>query len=97
VGEDVRDGELLLLALRGFGLVGCERRDVDQGGDAVVRPRVRDQGTAVRVTDKDHRAADPPETTGDAVHVAFQGVQAVLGADHLVPIRLQRGDQLLEA
>jgi hypothetical protein len=92
VGKDIRDGKLLLQALRGFGLSGCERRYVNQGSDPVVRPRVRDQGTAVRMADKDHRAADPPKATADAFYVAFQGVQAVLGADHFVPIRLQRGD-----
>ena len=95
--KDVGDRELLLLALRGFGVVGCERRDVDQRGDPVVRPGMRDQGAAVRVAEKDHGAADPPEATGDAVNIAFQGVQTVLGADHLVPIRLQRRNQLLEA
>ena len=85
MGEDVRDGELLLLTLRGFGFVGCEGGDVDQGGDPVVRPRVGDQLAAVRVADKDHGAADPPEAAGDALHVALQGVQSVLGADHSCP------------
>ena len=37
VGKDIRDGELLLLALRGFCLIGREGGDVNQGGDAVVR------------------------------------------------------------
>ena len=74
MGKDVCDGEFLLLTLRGFGLVGCEGRDVDQGGNPVVRPGVRDQGAAVRVADKDHGAADPPEAAGDALHVALQGV-----------------------
>ena len=32
-------GNFLLLALRGFGLVGCECSDVDQGGDPVVARR----------------------------------------------------------
>ena len=97
MGEDVRDGELLLLALRGFGLVGREGGDVDQGGDPVVRPRVRDQGAAVRVADKDHGPADSPEAAGDALHVALQGVQAVLGADDLMPFRLEHVNHLLEA
>jgi hypothetical protein len=71
VREDVGDGKLLLQALRGFVGIGCERRDVDQGVDPVIRARVRDQGATVRVADKDHRTADPPEATGDAVNVAF--------------------------
>jgi hypothetical protein len=48
------------------------------------------------MADEDHRAADPPEAPGHTVHVAFQRVQAMLGADYLVPIRLQRGYQLLK-
>ena len=56
MGEDFRDGKLLLQALRGFGLVGCERCDVDQGGYPVVCTGVRDQGTAVRVADEDDGA-----------------------------------------
>src|SRR6476646_7943082 len=67
MGEDVRDGKLLLQALRGFGLVGCECCDVDQGGHPVVCSGVRDQGTAVRVADEDDGAADPPEAAGDAL------------------------------
>ena len=80
MGEDVRDGKLLLQALRGFGLVGCERCDVDQGGYPVVCSGVRDQGTAVRVADEDDGAADPPEAAGDAVYIAFQGVSARAGS-----------------
>jgi hypothetical protein len=53
--------------------------------------------TGERIARKDHGAANPPEAARDALHIALQGVQAVLGADHLVSIRLQRGDQLLEA
>src|SRR5215469_10392022 len=89
--------KLLLQALRGFGLVGCEGRDVDQGGDSAIRPGVGDQGAAVRVADKDHGSTDPPEAASDALHVAFERVQAMLGAHHFVPVRLQCGDQLLEA
>jgi len=49
------------------------------------------------VADKDHRAADPPEATGDAVHVAFQGIQSMLRADHIVALGLQRWNQFAEA
>jgi hypothetical protein len=97
VGEDVRDRELLLLALEGLGLVGCESRDLDQGGDAVVHARVRDQGPAIRVADENHGAADAPQTAANGVHVVLQRVKAVLGTHHLVPIVLQRRDQFLEA
>jgi hypothetical protein len=97
VGEDVSDGKLLLLVLRGFGLVGRKRRDVDEGRDSVVGPGMGDQRPAIGVADKDDGAADPPEAAGDAVDVAFQGVESMLGTHHLVPIRLQRRDELLEA
>jgi hypothetical protein len=56
-----------------------------------------DQGAAVRVADKNDGTTDPPEAARDAFNVAFQGVQAMLGAHHFVSIRLERGDQLLEA
>jgi hypothetical protein len=78
-------------------LVGCEGRDVNQGGDSAIRPGVGDQGAAVRVADKDHGSTDPPEAASDALHVAFERVQAMLGAHHFVPVRLQCGDQLLKA
>jgi hypothetical protein len=89
--------KLLLQALRGFGLVGCEGGDVDQGGDSAIRPGMGDQGAALRMADKDHGTTDPPEAADDALHIAFERVQAMLGAHHFVPIRLQCGDQLLEA
>src|SRR5262245_14751498 len=78
-------------AVAGSGPVACEGRDVDQGGDATIRPGVSDQGAAVRVADEDHGSTDPPEGASDALHVAFQRVQAMLGAHHFVPVRLQRG------
>ena len=62
------------------------------GGDSAIRPGMGDQGAAVRVADKDHGTTDPPEAAGDAL----ERVQAMLGAHHFVPIRLQCGDQLLE-
>src|SRR5258706_8039758 len=96
MGKDVRDRELAQLALRCLIRVGCKGGDVDERGDPVVRPRVRDQGAAVRVADKDHGAADPPEAAGDALYVALQGVETVLRAHHFVPLGLKRWDQLLE-
>src|ERR1700741_1394543 len=48
------------------------------------------------MADKDHGTTDPPEAAGDALHIAFERVQAMLGAHHFVPVRLQCGDQLLE-
>ena len=97
VGKNLGSGKLLLQALRGFGLVGREGCDVDQGSDSAIRPGMGDQGAAVRVADKDHGSTNPPEAASDALHVASERVQAMLGAHHFVPVRLQCGDQLLEA
>ena len=64
VGEDVRDRELVLLALRGLVGVRGQRGDVDQPGDAVVGARRRDDRSAVGVADEDGRAADPARASG---------------------------------
>ena len=79
VFEDVRLGELVLLALRRLGLIRTQGRDVDQSGDAGIHAGMRDNG-----------AAD------GGVDIAFQRVQAVLRRHHLVTLRTQRRDELLE-
>jgi hypothetical protein len=60
VREDVGDRELVLLALRRLALVGGERGDVDQPGDAAVPPGGGDEGSAVRVADENDRALTRP-------------------------------------
>jgi hypothetical protein len=70
VGGNVRDGELVLLALRRHGLVWGERGDVDQPGHPVIGSCGGDDASAVGVADEDGRAADPPERAewrGDCV------------------------------
>ncbi len=94
--EDVRLGELVLLALRRLGLVQAQGRDVDQSSNAGVHAGVRDDGSAVGVADKNDRTADSPERADSRVDIAFQRVQAVLRSHHLVTLRPQRRDQLLE-
>ena len=59
VGEDVRFGEVRLLCLRCLVGVRSKRGDIDQPGNAVVRSGAGDDAPAVRVPDKDGRAADP--------------------------------------
>jgi hypothetical protein len=49
------------------------------------------------MADKNDGTTDLPEAAADALNVALQGVQAMLGAQHFVPIGLECGDQLLEA
>src|SRR6266568_2054872 len=96
VREDFRLGELVLLALRRFVVVGGEGGDVDQAGDAVVGSRRGDDGSAVGVADEDRRARDAPQRAPYGSDIAFECLQAVLGGHHLVPLRLQRGDDLAE-
>ena len=57
VFEDVCRGELGLYALRRFGLIRTQGRDVDEGGNAAVRAGVRDDGSAVRMAGQDDRTA----------------------------------------
>src|SRR5208283_248755 len=94
--EGVRDGELVLLALRGLGLVRGERGDVDQPGHAVIGARGRDDGSAVGVADEDGRAADPAQGAPCRGDVGLVRVEAVLRGDYLVPFRLKRGISLLK-
>src|SRR5262245_6006348 len=44
-------------------LVGCEGRDIDQGGDSVIRPGRGNQGAAVRVADEHHGSTDQSKAT----------------------------------
>jgi hypothetical protein len=77
--------------------MGRERRDIDERSNPLVHPSVCDQGTTVRVANEHHGTADPTKAAGDARHVAFQGVEAVLGCHHFVALGLQRRDQFAEA
>ena len=61
LGLAVGHGELVLLALRGLGLVRGEGRDVDQSGHAVIGARGGDDAAAVGVADENGRAADPSQ------------------------------------
>jgi hypothetical protein len=84
------------LALRRLGLIRTQGRDVDQSRNTGVDTGVRDDGSAVGVADEHDRAADPPERPDGRVDVAGQRVQTVLRRHHLVTLRTQRRDQLLE-
>ena len=61
VGENIGSGELVLLTLRRFVGIRGKCGDVDQPDDAVISSRSRDHATAVRVPNKNGRAADPPQ------------------------------------
>jgi hypothetical protein len=49
------------------------------------------------VTNEDGRASDPTQRANYGSHVPFEGVEAVLSGDNLVPIRLKSRDQFAEA
>src|SRR5439155_17885650 len=53
--------------------------------------------SAVRVSDENGRAADPPQRAFYRGDIACKCVKAVLGGDHLVSIRLKRGNHLTKA
>jgi hypothetical protein len=61
VGEDRCLREIGLLRLRSLVRVRGERTDVNQGGNALVGSSPRDDTSAVRVADKDNRAAGPAD------------------------------------
>jgi hypothetical protein len=69
-----------------------KRRDIDQGDNPILRSGVRDQRSAVGVTDQDDRAFDPTKAADDRGDVA-----AELGSQHLMAFCLKRRDQLAEA
>jgi hypothetical protein len=91
------DRELVLLALRGLGLIGPQCRDVDQSGDAVIGAGGGDDRSSVGVADQDDRVVDLPEVAHRRGRVVDAGVEPVLGRNHLVSLRLQRRDQFVEA
>src|SRR5580700_11046918 len=65
-----------------------------QPGNAGVGTRGCDEGPAIGVSNEDRRALDPRQCAFRCGNVACQRVEAILGRDHLVPLRLQRGDDL---
>src|SRR6202050_1591727 len=78
VVENVRDGELVLLALGGLRFVRGKRGQVDQAGDAVIGARSGDQGAAVGVADEQDGAADPAYRAGYRRDITFERVETVL-------------------
>jgi hypothetical protein len=53
-------GVLVELALHGFMSIGSDRGDVNQPDNAIIGSGSGDDGPAIRVADKDGRAAHPP-------------------------------------
>jgi hypothetical protein len=97
VVEDFRARKFILLVLRRLVGIRRERADVDESGNALVGSRGCNDCSAVRMTHENNRAADPSERFVDCRDVAFQSVEAVLGRNYFVPLRLKRWDQLAKA
>jgi hypothetical protein len=97
VGEDVRLREVRLLGLRCLVGVRSERGDVDQPRNAVVGSGAGDDASAVRVTDEDGRAVDPPQRASYGANVVRDRVEPLLGGYHLVTFCLKCGDHLAKA
>src|SRR5882724_2497840 len=96
VREDRGLGELVLLALRGLSLVRCKGRDINQRGNPLIHPRMRDQSAAVRMANENHGTTDSSDAAYDRIDVNFQRVEAMLRTDHFMPVSLQRWNQLLK-
>ena len=90
-------GILVELALYGFTSIGSDRSDVNQPDNAIIGSGSSDDGPAIRVADKDGRAADAPQRAFRCGDVTCECVKAILGGDHLVPLRLKRGNHFAEA
>ena len=97
VGKHVCLREIGLLRLRSLICVRCECGDVDQPRYAVVGARARNNASAIRVADEDGWTADPAQRTSYGGDVVRGCVEAVLGCQHLMPVRLKGSDHLAEA
>src|SRR5260370_38646558 len=95
--EAFRGGELAQLAVHRRAGVRGDCGDVDQPGDAVIRSRGGDDGSAVRMANEDRGAAHAPQGAFYCGDVRRLRVEAVLRGHHLVTFRLERGDHLVEA
>src|SRR6185369_1326321 len=97
VAEDFRLRKLVLLILRGLVLVGAQRGEVDEPGDARVLAGVRDDRSAVGMTHEQNRAAHSPERADGRLDVGFHRVEAVLRRHYFVALGPQCRDELFEA
>ena len=84
-------------ALRGFVGIRRERRDIDERGYPRIGPCVRDQCSAIGMTDEDRRAGDPGKARLHGGDVGREGIEAMLAGHHLMALGLERWDQLTEA
>jgi len=96
VGEDVRLREVGLLCLRCLIGVRSERADVNQACNSIIDSGACDDGSAVGVADEDNRAADPADRCLHQGNVLCHCVEAVLGCNTLITLRLKGTISLLK-
>src|SRR5262245_17097740 len=95
--EDFRRGKLGQLAVHRLAGVRSDCRDEDQPRHPVICSRGGDDGSAVRMADKQRGFAHTAQRAFDHRDVCRPGVEAVLRGHRLVPLSLQHGDYLVEA
>jgi len=94
--EDIRR-ILVKLLLYGFADIRGDRSDVNKSGHAIIDARGRNGSASVGMAHEEDRAADTVERALHRSDVPFKRVEAILNGDHLMPIRLQCGDDLAKS
>jgi hypothetical protein len=84
------------LVLYGLARIRSDRCNVDETDHALVGARARDGGSAIRMADEKDRAANTIERALHRRQVLFEGVQAILNGDYLVPVGLQCWNDFVE-
>ena len=97
VPEYVGGGEFAQLAINRLVSIGCDRRDIDQSDNTVVRSRRCYDRAAVRVADKDGWATHPSQRAFHCGDVPGVRVEAVLGGYHFVSLRLKWRNYFVKA
>ena len=94
--EDICPGKLALLALRALVVIGRQRRDIDERGDARIGPGMGDERAAIGVPDKDNWPRHPTEARLHGGNVGRNRVEAVLGSHDFMALGLKGRDQSAE-
>ena len=70
---------------------------MDEPGYPRIGPCLRDQCSAIRMTDEGRRARDPSKARLHGGDVSRERIDAVLTGHHFMALGLERWDQLAEA
>src|SRR6266849_7300786 len=93
--EDIR-GILVELVLYRLADIRGDCSNVDEAGYAIIDARGRNGSAAVGVPDEEDGAANAVERPLNHSHVLFKRFQTILNSDHLMPVCLQCGNDLVE-